>query len=69
MGDRDARIAGFCAEFDGGRDGRGPGSPKPLKKIKIAVFRGPGSRPDFPYNSLLARCGLVPIGPVFGRLL
>ena len=47
MGDRDARIAGFCAEFDGGCDGRGPGPPKPLKKLKIAVFGGPGSGPGF----------------------
>ena len=50
MGDRDARISGFCAEFDGGRDGRGPGSPKPLNKLKIAVWGGPGSGPDFLYS-------------------
>jgi len=32
MRDMEARIAGFCAEFDPGCDGRGPGPPKPLKK-------------------------------------
>ena len=58
MGDRDARISGFCAEFDGGCDGRGPGSPKPLKKLKIAVFGGPGSGPGFSIY-------IFPIGPVW----
>ena len=44
----DARIAGFCAEFDGGCDGRGPGPPNPLKKLKIAVFGVRGRDPIFP---------------------
>ena len=36
----DARIPGFCAKFDRGRNGRGPGPQNPIKKLKIAVFRG-----------------------------
>ena len=49
MGDRDARRPGFCAKFDRGRDGMGPGAPNPLNKLKISVFKGgPGSWPYSP---------------------
>ena len=61
MGDRDARRPGFCAEFDRGRDGRGPGPPNPLKKLKIYVFRGfRGLGPILPIGPVWAG----PIGPV-----
>ena len=63
MRDMDARIAGFCTDFQRGRAGRGPGPPKSLKKLKIPVFRG------FGVSALSALLALLdPIGPYWTLL-
>ena len=61
MGDRDARIPGFCAKIDRGRNGMGPGPQNPLKKIKISVCRGfRGRGPIFPIFHIIPYIPYIP---------